>query len=71
MTIAQLEKRGLVRLKEWVVDRAFERGVSISAVYMRLHRGKYPNIRYHRINKRVIYVEEIGETAFTDNRIKT
>jgi len=59
MTIAQLENRGLVRMKEWVVDRAFEAGVSIEAIYMRLHRGRYPNIRYHRINKRVVYIEEV------------
>jgi hypothetical protein len=61
MTIAQLEKLGLIRLKEWVVDRAIEAEVSMGAIYMRLHRGRYPNIRYHRINKRVIYIEEIHE----------
>ena len=71
MTIAQLENRGLVRLKEWVVDRAIEAGVSMEAIYMRLHRGRYPNIRYHRINQRVIYVEEIGDTQFSDNRKTT
>lgn len=71
MTVAQLEKRGLIRLKEWVVDRAIEAEVSIEAIYMRLHRGRYPNIRYHRINQRVIYIEETGDTQFKDNRKTT
>lgn len=55
--VAQAIPEGLVRMKEFVMNEAEGCGVGASAIYMRLHRGKYPNVeRVTMGNKRCNYV---------------
>jgi hypothetical protein len=47
---------GKVPLKYWVRDEAARLGISASAIYARVARGKYPALKLQRENKRVVYV---------------
>lgn len=61
MTAEDYEAAGYQTLKQWVMEKAEECNVGVFAIYMRLHRNRYPNLKYHRVNKRVIFVEEIEQ----------
>lgn len=43
-------------LKQWVHEQAAAEDVSISAIYMRLYRGKYPKLKRRHVNERVVLV---------------
>jgi len=47
---------GEVPLKRWVVEESIREGVTPSAIYNRLFRGKYPALGQRRVNGRVIFV---------------
>ena len=46
-----------MRLKEFIIDESHRCGVGIGAIYMRVLRGYYPNLKLERKNKRVIFVK--------------
>jgi hypothetical protein len=46
------------RLRDWVKRQAQRDGVTASAIYNRLGRGKYPRLALERINRSVVFVEE-------------
>ena len=48
---------GEMRLKQWVFEESQRLQVGMSAVYMRISRGKYPDMKCHRVTKRTIMVE--------------
>lgn len=51
-----------IPLKVWVLDEAERQGVTASAVYNRLARGKYDALPLRRVNARVVYVQVNGGT---------
>lgn len=44
-------------LKHWVLGEAAREGVKESAIYMRIRRGKYPELKLRRVNQRVVFVQ--------------
>ena len=49
-----------IQLKSWVIDEASRCGLTRSAIYNRIYRGKhkpYRAIKFHRINRRVVFVK--------------
>lgn len=42
--------------KQWRVEEAKRRGCSTRAILGRVERGKYPNLKFERVNKRVVFV---------------
>jgi len=46
-----------IPLKQWCAEEAAAEGVSPHAIWMRLSRGKYPNVQLIRRNQRVIFVD--------------
>ena len=45
-------------MKEFVIEESGRCGVTPSAIYIRLARGKYPQLQRHYINQRVVLVKE-------------
>jgi hypothetical protein len=43
-------------LKQWLIEEAERCHRSRQCIVMRLRRGKYPTLKLHRVNKRVIFV---------------
>lgn len=58
--IEPYDARGLPRFKEWIMERAEEDGIPVQHAYIRFYRGRYRPIKRHRVNRRVIYVEELS-----------
>ncbi len=50
-------KPGEVLLKVWVDEEAQRTGLKPTAVYNRIQRGKYPELKLRRVNARTIYVQ--------------
>ncbi len=46
-----------IRLMQWVRQVAKQENVTQNAIYNRLRRGKYPNLKVHRVNSQVAFVE--------------
>ena len=44
-------------LKQWVHAEAARCDVNPSAIYNRIARGKYPHLKFRRVNKRVVFVQ--------------
>lgn len=59
-----------IPLKQWVIDEAQRRKVSLSAVYQDIQRGKY-NLALRRVNKRVIFVQLSDEIPRPQNQKET
>jgi hypothetical protein len=61
-----------IPLKQWCAEEAERCDVTPSAIYLRLMRGKYPNVQLIRRNQRVVFVEKdkefdwLGLGAFTE-----
>lgn len=49
---------GEMPMKQWRVLQAELTGLSPITIAMRLRRGKYPDLKIRRVNKRVVYVKE-------------
>lgn len=49
---------GEVKQKEWVQKQAIIENARPYNVYMRLVRGKYPYLKFRRVNRRVVFVME-------------
>lgn len=50
-----------IPLKQWVADEAEREGVGVSAIYERMSKGKYPNLKRRYKNKRVVFVVNDGK----------
>lgn len=48
---------GEVSMKDFVRSEAERRGVGENAIYNNIWRGRYPNLEYRRVNKRVVFVK--------------
>jgi len=46
-----------IPMKRWRMEEARKEGVCDIAIAMRLTRGKYPDLKIRRHNKRVVFVE--------------
>jgi hypothetical protein len=49
---------GEQRLKEWVAERAVERGVSVATIYRMMASGKLKPEITRRLNARVVFVRK-------------
>jgi hypothetical protein len=55
--ISPSSKSSPMPLKVWMQREAEARGVGVTAIHMRIKRGKYPGLKLRRKNSRVIFVE--------------
>lgn len=46
-----------ITLKQRVLDEAARESRSPSTIYERIYRGKYPHLKFRRVNKRVVFVQ--------------
>lgn len=59
-------RAGEVLMKQFVLELAEKIGVSASAVYNRIHRGRLSGIRVRAVNKRVVFIKPIAEVAIDE-----
>lgn len=52
-----------VPFKEWITAEAKRAGVTASAIYNRISRGEYPDLKLRRVNRRVVFVIPIDGTT--------
>lgn len=45
-----------ISMKQFVAKEAERLGVKSPAIFMRIKRGKYPDLKIRRVNARVVYV---------------
>lgn len=50
------QRKGEIPMKQWRFREAAGNSVSPSSIANRLMRGKYPDLKIRRVNKRVVYV---------------
>ena len=47
-----------IPLKQWIVEEAIRRELTLTAIRSRLARGKYPHLKLRRVNQRVVFVSK-------------
>lgn len=57
----RLIQQGWMSMKQWALSESERLGISHGAVYMRLHRGYYPELVIARFNPRVILVKPLPQ----------
>ncbi len=45
-----------IQLKQWVIEEARRQGLSDRAIWCQMYRGKFPDLKLRRVNKRVVFV---------------
>lgn len=55
--IVHRPRNGEAQLRDWLNAEGVRLQLSAHAVYRRLHRGKYPNLKIRRANARMVFVK--------------
>lgn len=42
--------------KQWRVEEGLRRGCTAQLIWKRVNNGEYPNLKFERVNKRVVFV---------------
>lgn len=55
MREASEARPGEVRMKQFLTEQAIAHHLSNTAIWNRVYKGRYPNLKLRRVNKRVVF----------------